>query len=327
MKLHLKKFLFVCAVLHGFSGYESHAQQDAFAKAEQLFQKEQFSKSKALFEAHLAKHPNDMKAQEYLGDIAGYEKRWDDAIAIYGQLVDADQDQANYHFKLGGSLGMKALSISRIRALSYIGDIKEHFTRAVELDPKHIEARWALVEFYIQLPGIVGGSERKALEYADQLETISKVDGFLAKGYVAEYMDRPEDAERYYKKAIAVGGSEHTYEKLAAHYEKQQQPDKAISTTQESLQKHQRNHLNYQIGKIAAQYNLKNELGIDCLERYIANHSVRDGVPLDWAYYRLAQIYKNLGQKKEALVWIDKALSKRPDFEEAQDEKRLIEAL
>lgn len=301
--------------------------QNTFERAESYFKKEEFSKAKPLFIQHLKGNPNDLKTIEYLGDIAGYAKDWDTAIEYYETLLESDDSNANFHFKYGGALGMKALEISRIRALGYVGDIREHFETAAKLDPNHIEVRWALVEYYIQLPGIIGGSEKKAITYANELSKISPVDGYLANGYIAEYSDRPEDAEKFYKKAIEVGGSPHTYEKLTNLYESNNQPKEAIETASKSLKIHQRNQLNYQIGKIAAQYNLDAELGINCLHAYIKNHSAKDGVPKDWAYYRLAQIYKNLGQKNTALQWIDKAISVRPSFEEAQKEKKLIEAL
>ena len=301
--------------------------QSSFEKAEQLFKQENFRSAKPLFEKHLSANPDDRKTIEYLGDIAGYEKDWDEAMDYYEVLVDADERNANYHFKYGGALGMKALSISKIRAATYIGDIKEHFETAASLDSQHIEARWALVEFYIQLPGIIGGSEAKSIKYANQLLEISPVDGYLANGYIAEYSDRPDDAEIFYKKAIAVGGSPHTYEKLSEHYEKNNEPAKAIETARKSLEIHKRNTLNYQIGKVAAQYNLDADLGIKCLHAYIKNHSVRDGVPIDWAYFRIAQIYKNLGKKQDAMVWIDRALTSRPDFKEAKEEKRIIQTL
>ncbi|MEZ4778970.1 MAG: tetratricopeptide repeat protein [Flavobacteriaceae bacterium] len=301
--------------------------QNPFQQAETYFKKEQFSKAKPLFEAYLKEHPTHLKTIEYLGDIAGYAKDWDTAIRYYEILLKSNPNNANYHFKYGGSLGMKALEISKIRALSYVGDIKNHFEKAAMLDPNHIEVRWALVEYYIQLPGIIGGSEKKAIKYADELGKISPVDGYLANGYIAEYSNRPQDAEKFYKKAIEVGGSPHTYEKLANLYENNNQPKEAISTASTSLKIHKRNQLNYQIGKIAAQYNLDAELGIHCLQAYLKNHSAKDGVPKDWAYYRLAQIYKNLGQKENALQWIDRALVDRPDFEEAQKEKKLIQSL
>ena len=80
----------------------------------------------------------------------------------------------------------------------------------------------------MSLPGVVGGSFSKALSYAEQLEELSKVDGYLAKGYVYEYDDEPELAEKYYRLAIKVGGSVTCYEKLTEFYEGQEQPEKAI---------------------------------------------------------------------------------------------------
>jgi tetratricopeptide (TPR) repeat protein len=302
--------------------------QTTFEEAETYFVQENFSKAKPLFEAYLKQYPKHKKTREYLGDIAGFTKDWDTAINYYEGLVEEDQKSATYHFKYGGVLGMKALSVNKLRAATYIGDIKEHFEKAASLDPSHIEVRWALVEFYIQVPGLFGGSEAKAVAYANELAKISPVDGHLANGYIAEYNERPKDAERHYKQAITVGRSVHTYDTLTKLYEKNNEPEKALATAKECLAIHkERNSLHYQIGKITAQYNLEAQIGIDCLETYIKNHSVKDGVPKDWAYFRLAQIYKNQGKKQEALDWIDKALVSRSDFKEAQQEKKIIQAL
>ena len=163
--------------------------QTSFQQAEEYFNNEQFNKAKPLFKEYLKQNPNHVKTREYLGDIAGYAKDWDTAISYYEPLVEEDPKNANYHFKYGGAMGMKALEISRIRALGYVGDIKSSFETAAKLDPLHIEVRWALVEFYIQLPGIIGGSERKAIKYANELLKISPVDGYLANGYIAEYSE------------------------------------------------------------------------------------------------------------------------------------------
>lgn len=292
-----------------------------------LYQEERFEEARPYFKSYLAAHPGHLPSIEYLGDIAGYDKDWDTAIDYFEQLVRADDQNANYHFKLGGSLGMKALEISKFRALSYVGDIKKHFEAAARLDSLHIEARWALVEYYIQLPGIIGGSQRKARKYADELSVISPVDGHLSQGYIAEYYDRFEDAEDHYKKAIEVGGSVHTYDKLTKLYLDNDKPEDALNTAKKCLDVHDRNSLHYQVGKIVAQYDLDAELGINCLKKYIAQHTVRDGVPLDWAYFRMAQIYRNQADKTNAKLWINKALQARPDFEEALEEKALIDAL
>ena len=300
----------------------------AFAKAQKLFNNASYTQAEPIFESYLKQHPGDIKTLEYLGDIAGYAKKWDTAIEYYEQLVNLEPKNANFHYKYGGVLGMKALEINRLRALTLLGDIKESFLTAAALDPSHLEVRWALVELYIQLPGIVGGSEEKALQYAQELAQLSPVDGYLAKGYIAEYNDRPKDAERYYKEAVKVGGSITCYTKLYEHYETNNEPQKAIATLEEAQENHKNNNrLHYQLGKIAGQYAIGLDQGINCLERYIKNYSEADGVPKDWAYFRLAQIYRHKGDKSQAIQWINKALESRPDFKEALAEKKLISVL
>ncbi|WP_418639316.1 tetratricopeptide repeat protein [Winogradskyella sp.] len=292
--------------------------------AETFIAKKQFVKAQNEMTAFLESNPNDLKGIELLGDAYGHQKKWDKAIAQYQILKQKRPNNANYHYKYGGALGMKALSISKIKALGIIGDVKQSFLKAAQLDPQHIDTRWALVELYVSLPGIVGGSFSKALMYAEQLEELSKVDGYLAKGYVYEYDDEPELAEKYYRLAIKVGGSVTCYEKLTDFYEGQDQPEKAIGNLEEAQQKHQRNAMHYQIGKVCADYNIQLEKGEKCLKAYLSHHSSKDGVPKEWAYYRLAQIYKHKNDKDKALEWIDKAIVGLPDIEVFKEEKTSI---
>ncbi len=305
-----------------------HKGDNAFAKAETFFKNEQYQKAKPLFLSYLNLHPNNTKTLEYLGDIEGFASNWETAIPYYEKLVEINPKSANYQYKYGGVLGMRALEINKFRAATMIGDIKEAFETAAQLDPNHIDARWALVEFYIQIPGIIGGSEQKAKKYADQLKELSPVDGYLAHGYIAEYNDRPSDAEYNYKQAVKVGGSVTCYEKLREHYEKNGKPSEALKTVQEAQEKHKDdNRLHYQFGKIAGQYGIGLDQGIACLDKYIANYSSKDGVPKDWAYFRLAQIYKHKGDKSKAQEWIGKALASRPNFKEALAERKEIQNL
>ncbi|AXG67929.1 tetratricopeptide repeat protein [Kordia sp. SMS9] len=289
--------------------------------AQQLFDQKQYSKAETILTEAVANAPNDRQLIELLGDAYGFQKKWDGAIENYELLVEMDDFNANYHYKFGGAKGMKALEVSKLRAIGLIGDVKRSFKRAAELDPTHIEVRWAMVELYMQLPGIIGGSYKKSMKYANELENLSKVDGYLAKGYIYEYDDEPEKAEEYYKKAIEVGGSVTCYDKLTELYVKENQPLKAISNLEKSHQKHQRNGMHYQIGKVAADYNIQLDKGEKCLNTYIANYTAKDGVPVCWAYYRLSQIAKHRGNKQKALEWINKALAeeKLDPFEEHKE--------
>jgi tetratricopeptide (TPR) repeat protein len=301
--------------------------QSKIDEAEQLIAEKQFFKAEQLLAGYVQQHPNDIIGIELLGDVYGHQKKWDDAIFNYKTLVDKQPKKANAHYKYGGALGMKALSVSKLKALGIIGDVKDAFLTAAELDPNHIDTRWALVELYMQLPGIIGGSKSKSLKYAQELENLSKVDGYLAKGYIYEYDDAPELAEKYYKMAIIEGGSLTCFEKLTTFYEKVQQPEKAIANMEATQAKHQRNALHYQIGKVAAEYNVELIKGERYLQTYLNNYSAADGVPKAWANYRLAQIQKHKGNKTEALKYIDLAISELPKFKPFKDEKEQILSL
>ena len=202
--------------------------QTNYEKAEKLFAQGKYSQAKPIFESILAENPNHLKTLEYLGDIEGSNKSWDKAMTYYGKLKTLNPNNAEYYYKFGGCLGMKAKECNKFKALGMINDIKVNFEKAIQLNPNHIEARWALIELYLQLPGIVGGSEHKAQKYATELLKISPVDGYLAKGHIAEYFNKYKEAEKQYSKAITVSGSKTSYQKLADLYKnKMNQPEKA----------------------------------------------------------------------------------------------------
>jgi tetratricopeptide (TPR) repeat protein len=188
--------------------------QSNFDTAEKLFKEEKLEEAKVIFEALHKTNPNDIKTIEYLGDIAGKTKSWDKAMAYYKKLNQLKPQEANYYFKYGGVIGMKAKFSNKLKALGMLSEIKASFEKAIALNPKHIEARYALVEIYIQVPGIAGGSERKARAYAEELLKISPVDGYLAKGRIEEYYENYDQSEAQYKKAFEIGKSKKTYQKL-----------------------------------------------------------------------------------------------------------------
>lgn len=202
--------------------------QTSFEKAEKLFLQEKYALAKPMLDNFIKENPNHLKALEYLGDIEGINKSWAKAITYYEKLKKLRPTEANYYYKYGGCLGMKAKESNKLKALGMIDEIKVSFEKAIHYNPNHIEARWALIELYLQLPGIAGGSEKKAQRYANELLKISPVDGYLAKGRIAEYFERYTEAEKVYSKAIAVSGSKKSYQKLANLYKnKMNQPEKA----------------------------------------------------------------------------------------------------
>ena len=99
---------------------------------------------------------------------------------------------------------------------------------------------------------------------------------------------------------------------------------KAIENIEKTKDKHERNALHYQIGKVAAEYNIELQKGEACLHAYLKNYSAEDGVPKAWAHYRLAQIHMYKRNKIEALKYIDMAIAELPKIKVFKKQRDLI---
>jgi len=312
------KYLFI--ILFPFLSFG----QIVFSEADSLFQNKEYLNAENALRSILDETPNDKKSLKLLGETYAAQEKWDEAVLVFKKLVDIDPESAEYHYKYGGAMGMQAVRNNAIAAFFMIDDVRDEFLITIELDKNHIDAHWALVVFYTELPGIIGGSYKKAFSYSNELKTISLVDHYLSKGYIYEHKEEAEQAEINYLKAVEVGGSFTCFQKLSSLYENEGEPQKAINTIEKANNKLQRNSLNYQLGKVSAAYNLELEKGENCLLKYIDNYKPEDGIPLEWPYYRLAQIYRHKNDKASALKWIEKSLNFQPEFEPAQEEKELI---
>jgi tetratricopeptide (TPR) repeat protein len=202
--------------------------QSDFEKAEKLFHTKKYDEAKILFEGILKTRSSDIKTLEYLGEIAAHQKAWMKGAEYFKKLKELKPAEADYFYKFGGCLAMRANEVNKIKAFGMVDDMIEAFEKAIILNQKHIPARWALIEIYLQLPGILGGSESKAISYSNELAKISPVDGYLSKGRIDEYFKRYDSAEKNYKKAHEIGKSKVTFQKLYNLYlNKLKEPKKA----------------------------------------------------------------------------------------------------
>lgn len=185
-----------------------------FEKGKQLFQAHQWDEAKDCFERFLKSNPNHIQTMEYLGDIFGKKKNWDKALVYYRKIKDFQPKNAHYQYKYGGALGMKAKETNKFKALGMLDEVEASFLKAAELDPKHVDTRLALVVFYMELPTFIGGSETKARIYANQVQSISPIDGFIAFGTIEEYKNQYKKAEQLYLKAYQSKKNEKSFQKL-----------------------------------------------------------------------------------------------------------------
>lgn len=298
--------------------------QSSYIEAKTFFNNQEFTVSENILKSSLIDSPNDIKTLELLGAVYDKQENWDDATLLYRKLVQIDSSNASYHYYYGKALGMKATKSNFISAFMLLDNVEYEFLKAVELDKNHIDAKWALIVYYTEIPGILGGSTKKALIYADEFKQISEVDYFLAKGYIYEEENDFALAEKNYLQAVNVGGSITCYKKLISLYENEKEYQKAIEYLELANENHQLNNFNFQIGKISALNKIDFEKGKGSLIKYINNYSLNDDEPLEWAYLYLAQIFRYIDDKSNALNRIYKALEINPTFDEALKEEILI---
>ncbi|MBZ9629383.1 hypothetical protein LB465_01230 [Salegentibacter sp. LM13S] len=268
--------------------------QSSIETGEKYLKENQIKKAKKVF----VEHQDNIKAIEYLGDIAGFEKRWDDAINYYEKLLETKPDSPKYNFKLGGAMGMKALEISKFKAALMIGDIKTYLNKAAELDKNHAEARRVLVELYMQLPAILGGGKDVAEKFKAELHNINKVDAHLAEAYIHKYEGNDKLMEDAIKNALQQALNN---KKLV-----------------------ERNYQNYELGERAAALKIMPDASIYFLQEYAENYNYKDLKSPAWAHYHIAQVQARQNNQDKALSHINKALANKFNFPEAEKLKQQI---
>lgn len=171
-----------CAVGLAAQAQSTDAEFAALLRADKDKEAEQLARQR------LASNPRDDVALWMLGRLTA-----DDASARKEMLAKAEAcvaqqpQSARCHNLIGTLLGVQAQSGGMGEALKLIGRIKEGLAKGVELDPAHYAIRRDLVQFYVQAPGIAGGSMRKAREQAEDFARRDPARGALLGAEVAAF--------------------------------------------------------------------------------------------------------------------------------------------
>jgi len=99
------------------------------------------------------------KAEGRKKKISFFEKAEEAAF----RAVALDPDDPESHFWHAVSLGRRGEARGMMQSLFMIKPMKKRLARVLELDPRHDGALHARGELYRQLPGLLGGSKKKAV--------------------------------------------------------------------------------------------------------------------------------------------------------------------
>jgi tetratricopeptide (TPR) repeat protein len=189
-------------------------------------------------------------------------------------------------------------------------------------NPRSIEARDALVDFYSIAPGIMGGSDAKAREQAQAIAAMDAMRGHLALGRLAARAKDTTTCVREMNAAIAAApDSLRPYWAFAKWYLNEKKWSQAFATMDRYLEKHPDDlYARYDIGRIAAESGLELERGDQAIRAFLAAPPRGVTPPvLSRAYLRLGQILDHRGQQAEARRAFEQALEIDPRNKDAKN--------
>ncbi|HYO15699.1 MAG TPA: tetratricopeptide repeat protein [Thermoanaerobaculia bacterium] len=293
----------------------------SLASGVQLFESRRFEEARAFFEAAAAKDPRDPAAAYYAGRSLFALRRYEPAMGWLEKAVELAPKNSEYHLWLGRACGQAALEASVLRAPGLAKRTKAAWEKAVALEGGNLDARQDLMQYYLNAPGIMGGSEVKAREQAAEIQKRDAVRGHVAWAIVHATKKNPAAAEKELAAAIrldpsnprprfALGALQQNAERWAEAFE-----------TYEAILEIEPYHWDslYQIGKIGATTGQRLDRAEECLKRYLGHTPAGyPHAPLSNAHYRLGMVYEKKGNKALARTHYRKAVELDPKLEEAR---------
>lgn len=168
--------------------------------------------------------------------VALKAEKWDAAVEAGEKLVKEAPENAEAHLWLGRAYGQKALTSSIFSQMGWAKKCKASFEKAVALDPKNVDARVDLIQYYANAPGIAGGGMDKARAQQKALDGIDPVRGAQMNGFILFKEKKPAEAEAEYRRAVSLApenGSTHW--RLGRVLERGGKKDEAKASYKEAL--------------------------------------------------------------------------------------------
>ncbi len=138
------------------------------------------------------------------GQKAYAAEEYEKAMSLFEKAVEAAPDVGRYHHWYGRACGRRAQHVIFFRAMGLAKKVAAAFEKAVQLEPRNVEALNDLLEFYLEAPGFVGGGAEKAAAIAERLAKISPAEGHRAQALILAKKKDWAGAEREYRKALEL---------------------------------------------------------------------------------------------------------------------------
>jgi tetratricopeptide (TPR) repeat protein len=243
--------------------------------------------AQAAFEAVAEADPRNPRAVMGLATIALQRGEHEKAVHLLEQGVRLAPLDSEFHRALGDAYGHLAMKASVWSKWGLARKCLAAYRRAVELDPKNLNARYCLFEFYRQAPRLIGGGTERAAAEAAAIKQLDPERGRFA--FAMLYT-----TEKKYDLAFA-------------------QFDEVLRTAPDDY------GANYQIGRLAALTGRQLDRGLASLRRCLALTPPAGQPGHAFAHWQTGLIFEKEGDPASARVAYEAALELEPNLEPAAE--------
>jgi tetratricopeptide (TPR) repeat protein len=279
---------------------------------------------KRFYEEILQKNTRNAEAHYFLGiEYLREPQNTEKAVDHLEKAVAIEGDNAEYHYRLAEAYIADFTYASIFRKPFIAGKVKFQLEEAVRRDPRAIQFREALIQYYISAPSIFGGSYPKALEQADAIAAIDPYLGTVARANIYAEEGETEKAITLFKKAMRMHPEGwQAYHQFGLYYLNRRRVDDAIALFKKyaavapySPDSH---------CALARAYERK-RMYDEAIGEYQA--AFRQDQSLVHLMFRMAQLYEFKGSKADAIRHYRKYLEVVPSGRTAEDARTKIRNL
>lgn len=298
-------------LLLSFAGLSLRAQTLESATAQ--YKSRDYAAAQAAFATLAQRAPNDPVPQYWLGRAYLALDNHEASAKAFERAIALNDKSSEYHLWLGRALGRQAQQASKLKQPFLARRVKNEWERAIALDPKSLEPREQIIDFYLQAPGFMGGGVDKARAQQAEINRLNPYRGGFVEAKIAAHEKDDLGVERIlrsgstkYPDSVAVVSA------LANYYAgKNRYPD-AWATIDGYAAKHPKNPIaQFMIGRMAAITGQQLDRGEAALRGYLATPLLPEeqGPPSYSATHtRLGGIYEKRGDKAKARAAYQEAL-------------------
>ncbi|HTL98274.1 MAG TPA: tetratricopeptide repeat protein [Holophagaceae bacterium] len=186
----------------------AHAQSATYGQAPSAFRADleqgRYLKAYADAKARLAQDPNDAMALAAESQALSSFQRFTEGLVAAQKALDLRPGLPDALLARGLARAGNAVQQRNFSSLGQIGDAMDDLDAATKADGSLVTGWISLGLAYQQLPGILGGSTRKALACADGLRKVSPAKGDALQGMVLAMDEKWNGALPYFGRALSA---------------------------------------------------------------------------------------------------------------------------